>query len=104
MARKSKLNEAADTVKSIAGAALGAAAIAATGVVVTRVAGAIRQGGKQLEDRTPDLQQKAAQAVTSPLLPRRQKRAAAARKAKSSTRKVAARKAAKKRSAPRRKR
>src|SRR6188472_3372039 len=56
MPKKSRLSEAADTVKTVAGAALGAAAIAATGVVVAKVAGAIREGGRQLEDSTPELQ------------------------------------------------
>ena len=82
MAKKSKLTQATDAVKSVAGAALGAAAIAATGVVVTRVAGAIRRSGKQLEQSTPELQQMAARTVSKPLLPKRQQRAAATRKAR----------------------
>ena len=63
MAKKSVLSEAADAVKSVAGAALGAAAAAATTVVVTRVAGALAQGGNRLGQAAPALEQGAAQAV-----------------------------------------
>ena len=57
--KRIRLSEAADAVKTVAGAALGAAAVAATGVIVTKVAGAIRKSGEQLEDapqRFSDLQ------------------------------------------------
>jgi hypothetical protein len=101
MPKKSRLSEAADAVKTVAGAALGAAAVAATGVVVTKVAGAIRRGGEQLEDSTPELQRLAANTVSKPLLPKRQKRAAATRKARSAKKTIAARKASKKRRAKR---
>jgi hypothetical protein len=101
MAKKSMMREATDAVKSVAGAALGAAAVAATGVVVTRVAGAIRNRGKALEEATPELQKLAGDTVSKPLLPRRQKRSAATRKAKSAKKKVAVKKAAKKRRAKR---
>ena len=97
MPKKSRLSEAADAMKTVAGAALGAAAVAATGVVVTKVAGAIRSGGKQLEDSTPELQRLAGNTVSNPLLPKKQKRAAATRKARSSKRTIAARKASRKR-------
>ena len=97
MAKKSRLAEAADAVKTVAGAALGAAAVAATGVVVTKVASAIRKGGRDLEDSTPELQRFAAETVTKPLLRTRQRRVAAARKAKSAKRSIAARKASRKR-------
>ena len=63
MAKKSVLSEAADAVKSVAGAALGAAAAAATTVVVTRVAGALAQGGNRLGQAAPALEQGAARAV-----------------------------------------
>src|SRR5215212_2492879 len=96
MPKKSRLSEATDAVKTVAGAALGAAAVAATGVVVTKVAGAIRRGGQQLEESTPELQRLAANTVSKPLLPRRQKRAAATRKARSAKRTIAARKGSKK--------
>jgi hypothetical protein len=101
MAKKSMMKEASDAVKSVAGAALGAAAIAATGVVVSRVAGAIRKGGKDMEDATPQLQKLAGDAVSKPLLPQPRKRAAAKRSATSSTKKIAAKKSATKRRAKR---
>jgi hypothetical protein len=101
MAKKSVIGEAADAAKSIAGAALGAAAIAATGIVVTRVAGAIRSGGKELQDSAPQLQKLAADTVTKPLLPKKQKRAAATRNVKTAKKKVAAKKTPKKRRAKR---
>src|SRR5712672_3446068 len=97
MARKGIVTEAADAVKSVAGAALGAAAVAATGVVVMHVAGAIRKRGKDLQDATPGLQRLAGDAVSKPLLLKRRRRAAAKRKATSPTRKIAAKKAARKR-------
>jgi hypothetical protein len=101
MAKKTRVSEAADAVKTVAGAALGAAAVAATGVIVTKVAGAIRKSGEQLEDATPEIQRFAATTVSKPLLPRRQQRAAATRKSRSAKKAVAARKAAKKRRAKR---
>jgi hypothetical protein len=101
MPKKSRFSEAANAVKAVAGAALGAAAVAATGVVVTKVAGAIRKGGRDLEQSTPELQRLAADTVTKPLLPRRRKRAAAKRKARSAKRSIAARKASTKRRAKR---
>ena len=94
MAKKSMMREATDAVKSVAGAALGAAAIVATGVVVTRVAGAIRTSGKQLEASTPRIQKLAADTVSKPLLPTRKKRAAAKRTATKAKKKVAAKKTA----------
>jgi hypothetical protein len=96
MAKKSMMREATDAVKSVAGAALGAAAVAATGVVVTSVAGAIRKRGKDLENATPQLQQLAGETVSKPLLPQPRKRAAAKRKATSAKKKIAAKKAVKK--------
>jgi hypothetical protein len=101
MAKKTRLSEAADAVKTVAGAALGAAAVAATGVIVTKVAGAIRKSGEQLEDATPEIQRFAANTVSKPILPRRQQRAAATRKSRSAKKAIAARKAAKKRRAKR---
>ena len=53
MAKKTRLSEAADAVKTVAGAALGAAAVAATGVIVTKVAGAIRKSGEPPLVATP---------------------------------------------------
>jgi hypothetical protein len=97
MAKKNRLSGAADAIKTVAGAALGAAAIAATGVVATKVAGAIQKSGKQLKDATPELQKLAANTVTKPLLPRRQKRAAATRKVSSAKRTIAATRTTRKR-------
>jgi hypothetical protein len=94
---KSRLSGATDAMKTVAGAALGAAAVAATGVIVTKVAGAMRETGNQLEEATPAIQKFAGNTVARPLLPKRQKRAAASRKATSAKRSIAARKAAKKR-------
>ena len=92
MAKKTIVSEAADSAKTIAGAALGAAAVAATGVLVRTAAGALRRSGEKLEGAAPDIQQKAAQTVMKPLAPKKQKRAAATRKTKSARKKVAARK------------
>lgn len=96
MAKKSVIREATDAVKSVAGAALGAAAVAATGVVVSRVAGAIRQRGKQLEDSTPEIQKLAETTVMKPLLPTPRKRAAAKRASPKPKQKPPAKKAMKK--------
>jgi phage tail tape-measure protein len=97
VAKKSMISEAADAAKSVAGAALGAAAVAATGVVVKRVAGAIRNSGKQLDDVTPGLQKLAGDTVSKPLLPTKQKRAAAKRTAKVAKKKSAKKSVKKKR-------
>jgi hypothetical protein len=101
MAKKSMMKEATDAVKSVAGAALGAAAIAATGVVVSRVAGAIRKRGKDLDDATPQLQRLAGDTVSKPLLPRPPKRATTNKKATPAKKKVVAKKPASKRRAKR---
>ena len=99
MLKKSRLSEAADAVRTVAGAALGAAAVAATGVVVTKVAGAIRSGGKQLEDSTPALQRLAGNTVSKPLLPKKQKRVVVICKARTAKKAITAKKATKKRRA-----
>jgi hypothetical protein len=49
MAKKSTMNKAADAVKTVAGTALGAAAAAATQVVVESVVGAVSKGGAKLD-------------------------------------------------------
>jgi hypothetical protein len=97
MAKKSVVKNAVDEMKNVAGAALAAAAVAATGVVVTRMAGAIRNSGKKLEDSTPEIQKLAGDTVSKPLLPSPKKRAAAKRATTTAKRKVAAKKATKKR-------
>jgi hypothetical protein len=101
MAKKSMMTEALDAAKSVGGAALGAAAVAATGVVVTSVAGALRKRGQALEEATPHLQKLAADTVSKPLLPTKQKRAAATRKAKTAKKRVAAKKVSTKRASNR---
>jgi hypothetical protein len=96
MARKSQMRKATQAVKNlagtakrqfshpgtaaktIAGAALGAVTIAATGVVAKKVAGAVREGGEQIADATSDLQRTAKATIPKPF-PKRPK-AAAARK------------------------
>ena len=113
MARKSRLSKAADAAKvlaeratrrleqpvdaarTVAGEALGAAAIAATGVVATRVADAILEGGEQVRAH---LQQTAAKTVSQPLLKRR-KRAAANRQSKTTKKKTRSARVSKKRAA-----
>jgi glutathione S-transferase len=108
MARKSRLSKAADAAKvlaeratrrleqpvdaarTVAGEALGAAAIAATGVVATKVADAIRESSEQLREATPHLEQMAAKTVSQPLLKRR-KRAAAARQSRTTKKKTGSR-------------
>lgn len=102
IAKNRRFSEAANVARNIAGAALGAAAIAATGVVVTRVATAIQQGGKSLENAKGTLQSLAAKTVASPVLPGRKRRATARRKtaaAKASAPRRAKRAAAKRRTA-----
>jgi hypothetical protein len=96
MAKKPIVNDALDQAKSVAGAALAAAAVAATGVVVSRVAAKMREGGKNLEDATPRMQRMVSETVSKPVLPAPKKRAAAKRTAKKAGKRVAARKAAKK--------
>ena len=49
MARKTNMNKAADAVRSVAATALGAAAAAATQVVVERVVEAVNKGGAKLD-------------------------------------------------------
>ena len=116
MARKSRLSKAADAAKvlaqratrrleqpvdaarTVAGEALGAAAIAATGVVATKVAAAIRESSEQLREATPHLEQMAAKRVSQPLLKRR-KRAAANRQSKTTKKKTRSARVSKKRAA-----
>src|SRR5471030_3330987 len=69
MAKKTMMGEAADAVKSVAGAALGAAAAAATGVVVGTLASAITRGGRKLGEAAPVLEKAAADKVSKPMLP-----------------------------------
>jgi hypothetical protein len=91
MAKKNTVSRAMNVAKTVGAAALGAVAVAATGVVVTRVAGALKTGGKKLESATPELQHLAGQTVTKPLLPKKQKRATATKK-RTTSRKIARKK------------
>ena len=93
-----RLEEPVDAAKTVAGEALGAAAIAATGVVATRVADAILEGGEQVRAATPHLQQMAAKTVSRPLLKRR-KRAAANRQSRTTKKKTGSARVSKKRTA-----
>jgi hypothetical protein len=104
MAKKSMLTEVVDATRSVAGAALGAAAGAGAEVVVENAASAMSKGGQRLGAAAPRIKQAAANTVSKPVLPRKQKRSAARRKAKAVKRKVAVRKGAKKRTTRRKKR
>src|SRR5215203_1417984 len=92
MAKKSMLTEVVDATKSVAGAALGAAARAGTQVVVGSAADAMSKGGQRLGAATPRIQRVAADTVSKPILPSKKKRSAARRKAKATKRKVAVKK------------
>ena len=104
MAKRSKLTEVVDATRSVAGAALGAAARAGAQVVVENAASAMSKGGQRLGPAAPRIKRAAANTVSKPAVPRKQKRSAARRKAKAVKRKVAVRKGAKKRTTRRKKR
>src|SRR5712671_3318787 len=93
MAKKSIGSDAADAVKTVAGAALGAAAAAATGVILHSVAGAFGSGEKKLEQATPSVQNQVGAKVASKIAaPKRPGKKAtgkkkAARKAKAAVKK-----------------
>ena len=76
MAKKSKLTEGVDATRSVAGAALGAAAGAGAEVVVENAASAMSKGGQRLKAAAPRIKRAAANTVSKPVLPRRQKRSA----------------------------
>ena len=97
MAKKSTIGQATDEVRTVAGKALGAAAAAATAVVVDSVDAAITQGGDTLKKEKPTLQRSAAKAIERPIAPRAKKKSAGAKKrstarAKSGAVKIATRK------------
>ena len=104
MAKKSVLTEVVEATRTIAGAALGAAAGAGAEVVVENAASAMSKGGRRLGAAAPRIKRAAANTVSKPLLPRKQKRSAAPRKAKAAKRKVAVRKRGNKRTTRRKKR
>jgi hypothetical protein len=86
MAKKSTMSKVADAVKTVAGTALGAAASAATEVVVDSAVDAINKGGAKLDAAGPELQKSAADAVSKPILPSPKRKSARA-KAKAPVRK-----------------
>src|SRR6187200_2432132 len=104
MAKRSRLTEVIDATRSVAGAALGAAASAGAEVIVENAASAMSKGGQRLGAAAPRIKRAAANTVSKRVLPRKQKRSAARRKAKAVKRKVAVRKGAKKRTTRRKKR
>jgi hypothetical protein len=79
MAKKSTMSKAADAVKTVAGTALGAAATAATQVVVESVVDAVSKGGAKLDAAEPELQKSAADAVSKPILPSPKRKSARAK-------------------------
>ena len=90
MAKKRRmLTEFVDATRSVAGAALGAAAGAGAGVVVENAASAMSKGGQRLGTAAPRIKRAAADTVSKPILPRKQKRSAARRKIKAVKRKRA---------------
>jgi len=104
LAKRSRLTEVVDATRSVAGAALGAAAGAGAEVVVENAASAMSKGARSLGAAAPRIKRAAANTVSKPLLPRKQKRSAAPRKAKAAKRKVAVRKRGNKRTTRRKKR
>ena len=104
MAKRSRLTEVIDATRSVAGAALGAAASAGAEVVVENAASALSKGGQRLGAAAPRIKRETADTVSKPMLPRKQKRSSARRKAKAVKRTVAVKKRSKKRSARRKKR
>jgi hypothetical protein len=73
-------------------------------VVVENAASAMSKGGQRLGAAAPRIKRAAANTVSKPILPRKQKRSAARRKVKTVKRKVAARKRSKTRTTRRMKR
>jgi hypothetical protein len=100
MAKKSVMADAKDAVKSLAGAALGAAAAAATTVVAETVTGVMTEAGKKLGDPAPKMEKvAAASTVAKPS----KKRAASKTKRKAKKKVIAGRVAKGNRSVKRRK-
>ena len=62
-ATKKIAKEGVETVRSVTADALGAAASAVAGVVLTRVAEGLGAGSKKIEETTPEVQQAANRAV-----------------------------------------
>ena len=104
MAKRRMLTEVVDATRSVAGAALGAAASAGTGVLAENAASALSKGGQRLKTATPRFKRAAADTVSKSILPRKQKRSAARRTTKAVKRTVAVKKRSTKRSTRRKKR
>ena len=96
MAKKSsRLTEVVYATRSVAGAALGAAASAGAEVVVENAASALSKGGQRLGAAAPRIKRAAADTVSKPVLPSKQKRSAARRNTKVVRRKGAAKRSKK---------
>ena len=104
MAKKSVLTNVLDATRSVAGAALGAAARAGAEVVVENAATAMAKGGQKLGAAAPRIKRAAADTASKPILPRKQKRSSARRKSKAVKRKAPVKRGATKRTIRRKKR
>src|SRR5215469_12216824 len=115
MARKNRLSKAARTIartarrltpsgkdaRTVAEAALGAAAIAATGVVAKKAADAVRDGNGQVAETVSGLQRRTAKAVSLPPFSKRRKHAAAGRQLRSKRKNTKPSRSAKRRASSR---
>jgi len=68
VAKRSRLTEVVDATRSVAGAALGAAAGAGAEVVVENAASAMSKGARSLGAAAPRIKRAAANTVSKPLL------------------------------------
>jgi hypothetical protein len=105
-AAKEITKEGVESVRSVAADALGAAASAAAGVVLTRVAEGLGAGSKKLEKTTPGVQQAADSAVKRGVAAKvsRRKKSRIATKSRSAKKKTVTKKTAKKTTSRRKKR
>src|SRR5215207_9341413 len=103
MAKKSVMADAKDAVKSLAGAALGAAAAGAAGVVAETMKQML-EDGKKAGDTAPGKEKAGASKLAKPIVSDSRKRAPSKKKRKAAKKKVTAVRAAQaKRSVKRRK-
>ena len=106
-ATKKIAKEGVETVRSVAADALGAAASAAAGVVLTRVAEGMGAGSKKLQKTTPGVQQAADSAVKRGVAAKRdsrRKKSRIAKKSRAAKKKSVAKKTASKTTSRRKKR
>ena len=99
--------EGVESVRTVATDALGAAASAAAGVVLTRVAEGLGAGSKKLEKTTPGVQQAADSAVKRGVAAKKvssRKKSRIATKSRSAKKKTVTKKTAKKTTSRRKKR